>query len=125
MRRESLSKDALRRGSENGVDAEEEEEEAIYRKICENLRHNLESIKAYKKVNFCSFLEWVVFDLSESETINDPLTTHLKRKYYNSFFLKRNYHSFFLDAIAVIALCSYSLQLGSLKVFEFKTLLRF
>ena len=51
------------------MDAEEEEEEAIYRKICENLRHNLESIKAYKKVNFCSFLLWV-----ESETINDSLT---------------------------------------------------
>ena len=49
MRRESTSKEALRRGAENGVEGEEVEE--IYRKICENLRHNLESIKAYKKVN--------------------------------------------------------------------------
>ena len=54
VRRESVSKEALRRGlSENGMDVEEEEEEReVYRKICENLRHNLESIKAYKKVNF-------------------------------------------------------------------------
>ena len=58
VRRESVSKEALRRGggglSENGMDVEEEEEEEreVYRKICENLRHNLESIKAYKKVNF-------------------------------------------------------------------------
>ena len=53
MRRESTSKEALRRGAENGVEVEEVEE--IYRKICENLRHNLESIKAYKKVNISRF----------------------------------------------------------------------
>ena len=55
VRRESISKEALRRGgaSENGVEGEEVEE--IYRKICENLRHNLESIKAYKKVNISRF----------------------------------------------------------------------
>ena len=58
VRRESVSKEALRRGSMNGMDVEGEEDEGvgeIYRKICENLRHNLESIKAYKKVNFSCF----------------------------------------------------------------------
>ena len=53
VRRESTSKEALRRGAENGVEGKEVEE--IYRKICENLRHNLESIKAYKKVNISRF----------------------------------------------------------------------
>ena len=55
MRRESVSKEALRRGSMNGMDVKGDEEEdvrEVYKKICENLRHNLESIKAYKKVNF-------------------------------------------------------------------------
>ena len=69
VRRESVSKEALRRGggglSENGMDVEEEEEEReVYRKICENLRHNLESIKAYKKVNFFGFILGVEFMVS-------------------------------------------------------------
>ena len=59
VRRESVSKEALRRGNVNGMDVEGEEEDEdvreVYRKICENLRHNLESIKAYKKVNSRGF----------------------------------------------------------------------
>ena len=59
VRMESVSKEALRRGSMNGMDIEGEEEDEdvgeVYRKICENLRHNLESIKAYKKVKFNGF----------------------------------------------------------------------
>ena len=76
VRRESTSKEALRRGgaSENGVEVEEVEE--IYRKICENLRHNLESIKAYKKVNISrfssSFKHKTECPLDQFESIIEP-----------------------------------------------------
>ena len=59
-------------GSEDAGDEVDE----VYRKICQNLRHNLENIKAYKKVSGCHrnifYLE-VVSQIS----ICYPIPTHV------------------------------------------------
>ena len=49
VRRESIVRQGVvaNTGSEEAGDEVDE----VYRKICQNLRHNLENIKAYKKVS--------------------------------------------------------------------------